>query len=131
MISGIPRLQKRGNVFYVSWTAAGKSRRQSLDTTDPKEARLRYAAFLGGDTATSEDLTCGDILLRYQAEHTVPKTVDTRRQRIAHNHLFTYFADIRARDVALQDIDAYCRLRAAGKIGCPRSGFSGAPPGRS
>lgn len=67
-----PRLARLANgVFYAIWSTKERGHRHSLRTKDEAEARKRFAKWLltGGETATLNDPTIGDLWVIYATKH--------------------------------------------------------------
>lgn len=113
----IPKLTKRGQIFYVTWTEGVRSRRLSLGTKDSLEATARYAAFLaegGPAVVPSAVLTVQDALTHYEVEHVEAGIAEPRRQRIIIGHLLAFFGETPVVDLGPLDFERYCKARSEG-----------------
>src|SRR3546814_15217576 len=85
----IPWLDKRGDQYYACWYDGGaaRTRRLSLRTTDAREARGRFAAWLvecedeyaGDERKQPARLTVGSMLGDYLREHVEVSCASPRR----------------------------------------------------
>src|SRR3546814_4138393 len=97
----IPGLDKRGDQDYDCWYDGGaaRTRRLSLRTTDAREARGRFAAWLvecedeyaGDERKQPARLTVGSMLGDYLREHVEVSCASPRRQRTCAANLRAFF----------------------------------------
>src|SRR3546814_19526106 len=97
----IPWLDKRGDQYYACWYDGGaaRTRRLSLRTTDAREARGRFAAWLiecedeyaGDERKQPARLTVGSLLGDYLRENVEVSCAAPRRQRTWPAHLRSFF----------------------------------------
>jgi integrase len=119
----VPWLHIRGGVYYVYWHDAAEQRtkRLSLRTRDPREARNLFTAFLSNGTLAqprgTAELTVRQALIDYLEEHVEPKVVDKRRQRDIAEHLIAFFGDTPLAAVNIPMSRRYAKTRREGLIG--------------
>lgn len=90
--------RRRGTqVFYAKWYEKDtrETRRLSLGTKDPDEAKARFAVFLSEGEAlvapNAKGLTVSQALHSYWQDHCVPNCACQTRQHYAIEHLRSYF----------------------------------------
>lgn len=119
----VPWLATRNGVFYACWSDVARKRvqRLSLGTTDAREARARFAAFLASGTSVyqseADALTCGRALDAYLVEHIAVKAADPERAEHATANLRVHFGDVFVSDVNIPMCRDYAAARQEGRIG--------------
>jgi integrase len=132
----LPWMDLRGETYYAFWydERSGRTERLSLRTSDPEQAKRRFAAFLiegatvyaAGQAQSANGLTCGQALDDYFDEHVKPgadaatgesEVVDKDRIADAIANLKSYFGDKVVTWVDIPKAKEYHRLRRAGVIG--------------
>lgn len=103
-MSDMPKLVQRGSTFYVSWydPVERATKRESLRTKDPGEARRAYASVLLGDVVGNREIVginVVDMLDAYVREHVNVKVVDKVRQQDACIALKRFFGTKPVRDI--------------------------------
>lgn len=119
-----PERVERNGWQYVEWydPAAGRVRRQSLGTQDPREGLRRFAEFvLRGETGRnrgSAGLTVRQALDDYVEQHVKatddrgrPRVVDSSRVRVIVGHLKAHFGDTLVKDVDIAASRVYLNER--------------------
>lgn len=104
--------------YYAWWYSPGANRveKLSLRTTNPDEAKARFAVFLseGGDVVRgnpSVGLTVTDALDQYLKEHAKVRCAAYERQEYATRQLKGFFGDTHVGDIDIPLSRAYIRWR--------------------
>ena len=126
----LPWLDTRNGVYYANWyeapkegQAKGRTRSLSLGTSDPAQAKAKFAAFLSeGESCYAENvatfgLTVSKCLDDYEKEHVNVKVTDKQRQIDAMRHLRTFFGNKLLRDVDIPACRGYAEARRTGAVG--------------
>lgn len=119
----IPWLDKRGEQYYACWYDSGsaRTRRLSLRTTDAREARGRFAAWLiecedeyaGTERKQPARLTVGSMIDDYLREHVDVSCAAPKRQHFAAARLRAFFDTYSAADVDIAACRRYMDHRRA------------------
>ena len=118
-----PWMDTRDGKFYAFWydPTIRRTRRISLRTTDPDQAKRAFAAFLLEDAdivaPTVEGLTVAKALDDYYSEHALVKVADPTRQRDAIRHLKEFFRDTLLEQVNIAKSEGYAQARYDGLVG--------------
>lgn len=129
----VPWLKVRDGVHYVYWydpeaageaegRAKGRTKRISLATKDPVEARSRYAAFLSGGheifgpRRDDRRIDVGTALDQYLHEHVATKVVDRARNEGIVLLLKRWFKDTPFEDIDIPACRAYAAARMDGTL---------------
>lgn len=113
------------HTYYVHWydENAGRTRRETLATTDREEARRRFASWLATGSRSSQSIgtagvTVHQALAWYVFQHVEPNTADPARQKHAIAHLRRFFKpDDLLANVDIAQSRAYAAARREGLIG--------------
>lgn len=120
----VPRKAANGN-WYVHWSEGRRSKRQSLGTQDETEALARFAQWIlidarsrGGAPGQKEpEHTVVDAWTVYYDKHVLRHIVGRATIDFAWKNLEGHFGGLLIDQVNQDQIDAYERLRATGKVG--------------
>jgi integrase len=118
-------LYKRGKTWHTDFSVNGQRYRQSLDTTDWREAQAKQKELIGRASAgrlTQESKSFSrlpfseavDQWLDEKRPRVAPKTYSTERER--SNAPKRYFGQTRLRDIGVESILSYVRQRSRATI---------------
>lgn len=134
----VPWLKVRDGVHYVYWydpeaagedaegRAKGRTKRISLATKDPVEARSRYAAFLSGGNEIfgprrdDRRIDVGTALDQYRQEHVSKEVVDRARAEGIIVLLKRWFKDTPVEEIDIPACRAYADARMDGTLIAPK-----------
>lgn len=110
--------------WYVHWSESGRTKRQTLGTTDLETAKVRFAEWLVGAIPKPQPKSTapkiGECWYHYykHAERTVtaPATIATYG-----NNLLPYFGNMHVDEITEDDIHDYIAKRTKGRIGASRT----------
>jgi integrase len=109
--------RKGSQTFYAFWydRDARETKRLSLGTQSPDEAKARFALFLSEGHAlvapNPKGLTVSQALRSYWQDHCVPNCACRTRQHYAIEHLLAYFGDTILSEIDIPLSRAYAEKR--------------------
>jgi len=125
----LPWLETRDGVYYAFWYDSQRRRteRLSLRTSDPDEAKMRFAAFLTEGSGvyakphSGGGLTCGAVLDIYSRKRVEPEdgsrgVVDTERKTYEIAMLKRYFGPLALSEVTIDHCRDYAAQRMDGRL---------------
>lgn len=120
-----PRIEphQESGVFYIIYTANGRSQRKSLRTDNLFEAEARFAGWLEQhqkDALVETDPLVGDCLDWWFEQWIEGRMKSENRYPAAINNLKAYYGNKTVSEIVRQDSINYTRIRKEGRIGrCP------------
>ena len=119
-----PRLQQRNEHWYVAYTKDGRSKRDSLRTTDLQVAEVRFQGWLKERRLNIEvqsDPTIDHCLELWMDQWIVGNMLSETRYTAIVNNLNAYFGKMRVSEVARQHSRTYIKMRTNGIIGTKKA----------
>lgn len=122
-----PRLQQRNEHWYVAYTKGGRSKRDSLRTTDLQTAEVRFQGWLKErrlHIEVQDDPYIEDVLQLWMDQWITGRMLSESRYPSVCKNLNTYFGRMRVSEIEREHSRTYCQLRQDGKIGTSKASNS-------
>lgn len=122
-----PRLQQRNEHWYVAYTKGGRSKRDSLRTTDLQTAEVRFQGWLKErrlHIEVQDDPYIADILELWMDQWITGRMLSESRYPSVCKNLNAYFGKMRVSEIEREHSRTYCQLRQDGKIGTSKASNS-------
>lgn len=122
-----PRLQQRNEHWYVAYTKDGRSKRDSLRTTDLQTAEVRFQGWLKErrlHIEVQDDPYIADILELWMDQWITGRMLSESRYPSVCKNLNAYFGKMRVSEIEREHSRTYCQLRQDGKIGTSKASNS-------
>ena len=119
-----PRLQQRNEHWYVAYTKDGRSKRDSLRTTDLQVAEVRFQGWLKERRLNIEverDPVIEDCLDLWMDQWIIGRMISENRYPSVCKNLNAYFGKMRVSDVKREHSRKYYELRKEGLIGTSKA----------
>jgi len=119
-----PRLQQRNEHWYVAYTKNGRSKRDSLRTTDLQVAEVRFQGWLKERRLNIEverDPVIEDCLDLWMNQWIIGRMISENRYPSVCKNLNAYFGKMRVSDVKREHSRKYYELRKEGLIGTSKA----------
>jgi len=122
-----PRLQQRNEHWYVAYTKDGRSKRDSLRTTDLQTAEVRFQGWLKErrlHIEVQDDPYIEDVLELWMDQWITGRMLSESRYPSVCKNLNAYFGKMRVSEIEREHSRTYCQLRQDGKIGTSKASNS-------
>jgi len=108
-----PRLEKSADgTWYVHWSEDGRSKRQSLRTTDLQKAQSRFSGWLDAKHVDeSSDVPTVEFCWNLYMEDRRKNVKVISILEMAGRYLMPHFGKMRVHQITAEDIDSYMRKR--------------------
>lgn len=114
-----PRLKQFDSIWYVAYSKAGRSQRDSLRTEDLQVAQARFQGWLkehNSDVVANTPATLANAFKLYIEQH--GPTVESPETLVhVSKKLVVWFGDQTLSEITRKDIEAYTKARLSGAIG--------------
>ena len=122
-----PRLQQRNEHWYVAYTKDGRSKRDSLRTTDLQTAEVRFQGWLKErrlHIEVQDNPYIEDVLELWMDQWITGRMLSESRYPSVCKNLNAYFGKMRVSEIEREHSRTYCQLRQDGKIGTSKASNS-------
>lgn len=122
-----PRLQQRNEHWYVAYTKDGRSKRDSLRTTDLQTAEVRFQGWLKErrlHIEVQDNPRVEDVLELWMQQWITGRMLSESRYPSICKNLNKYFGRMRVSEIEREHSRTYCHLRQNAKIGTSKASNS-------